>query len=150
MGDAFKDHIFPKYEEKRVMKPQMKGFGDPTLKSFSLLDSSVLMKDEFKNEMFEDDFIHSFLNATKVLALAGRKAVDRPGIYVILDHSYAIPVLFLTRHCIELAIKRAIRKCGRVPKRDHVSRGSGVPCFRGFRNKGGVRTDGPSQIWAHS
>ena len=29
MGDAFKDHIFPKYEEKRVMKPQMKGFIRP-------------------------------------------------------------------------------------------------------------------------
>ena len=95
MGDAFKDHIFPKYEEKCVMKPQMNGFGDPTLKSFSLLDSSTLMKDEFKNEMFEDEFIHSFLNATKVLASAGRKAVDRPGIYVILDYSYAIPALEL-------------------------------------------------------
>lgn len=88
------------------------------------------MKDEFKNEMFEDEFIHSFLNATKVLPLAGRKAVDRPGIYVILDHSYAIPVLFLTRHCIELAIKRAIRKCGRVPKGDHsLSRLWSSPAF---------------------
>lgn len=148
MGDAFKDHIFPKYEEKCVMKPQMKGFGDPTLKSFSLLDSSVLMKDEFKNEMFEDEFIHSFLNATKVLASAGRKAVDRPGIYVILDYSYAIPVLFLTRHCIELAIKRAIRKCGRVPKRDHSlsrlwsSLLSGFPEQRGCEDRRAITNMG--------
>lgn len=37
----------------------------------------------------------------------------------MLEHSYAIPVMFLTRHCIELAIKRAIKRCGAEPKKDH-------------------------------
>ena len=115
----FKDHVFPKYDERRVMKPQMEGFGDPTHKSYSLLNSSALMKPELKDGMFEDEFIRSFLNAAKVLAAEGRAAIDRPGMYVLLDHSYAIPVLFLTRHCMELAIKRAIRKCGREPRRNH-------------------------------
>lgn len=115
----FKDHVFPKYDERRVMKPQMEGFGDPTLKSYSLLNSSALMKPELKDGMFEDEFIRSFLNAAKALAAEGRAAIDRPGMYVLLDHSYAIPVLFLTRHCMELAIKRAIRKCGREPRRNH-------------------------------
>lgn len=115
----FKDHVFPKYDERRVMKPQMEGFGDPTLKSYSLLNSSALMKPELKDGMFEDEFIRSFLNAAKVLAAEGRAAIDRPGMYVLLDHSYAIPVLFLTRHCMELAIKRAIRKCGHEPRRNH-------------------------------
>ena len=115
----FKGHVFPKYDERRVMKPQMEGFGDPTLKSYSLLNSSALMKPELKDGMFEDEFIRSFLNAAKVLAAEGRAAIDRPGMYVLLDHSYAIPVLFLTRHCMELAIKRAIRKCGREPRRNH-------------------------------
>lgn len=101
------------------MKPQMEGFGDPTLKSYSLLNSSALMKPELKDGMFEDEFIRSFLNAAKALAAEGRAAIDRPGMYVLLDHSYAIPVLFLTRHCMELAIKRAIRKCGREPRRNH-------------------------------
>ena len=101
------------------MKPQMEGFGDPTLKSYSLLNSSALMKPELKDGMFEDEFIRSFLNAAKVLAAEGRAAIDRPGMYVLLDHSYAIPVLFLTRHCMELAIKRAIRKCGHEPRRNH-------------------------------
>lgn len=31
MGDAFKNRIFPKYENCHVMKPQMKGLGDPTV-----------------------------------------------------------------------------------------------------------------------
>lgn len=101
------------------MKPQMDGFEDPTLRSFSLLDSSVLMKEELKDDMFEDEFIRSFLNAAKELAAVGRRAIDRPGMYVMPSHSYAIPVLLLTRHCMELAIKRAIRKCGCEPKKDH-------------------------------
>lgn len=150
MGDAFKNHVFPKYEKSRAMKPQMKGLEDPTLNSFSLLDLSALMKPELKDQMFEDEFIRSFLNAAKVLAAAGRTAIDRPSMYVILNHSYAIPVLFLTRHCMELAIKRAIRKCGREPKGTTASQDSGTPCSRGFRNKGGARTDRSSRIWGHS
>lgn len=101
------------------MKPQMNGLNDPTLGDFSPLNLSALLKEDFKSEMFEEEFIHSFLNAARELAIAGRKAIDRPGMYVMLEHSYAIPVLFLTRHCMELAIKRAIRKCGGKPKREH-------------------------------
>ncbi|WP_347494188.1 hypothetical protein [Collinsella aerofaciens] len=101
------------------MKSQMDGFNDPTLRDFSLLDSSALMKDEFKADRFDDEFIRSFLNAAKELAAAGRKAIDKPGMYLMLEYSYAIPVMFLTRHCIELAIKRAIKRCGAEPKRDH-------------------------------
>lgn len=119
MESVFNDHVFPKYMSQQVMKSQMDGFNDPTLRDFSLLDSSALMKDEFKADGFDDEFIRSFLNAAKELAAAGRKAIDKPGMYLMLEYSYAIPVMFLTRHCIELAIKRAIKRCGAEPKRDH-------------------------------
>ena len=119
MDSVFNDHVFPKYKDQQVMKPQMDGFSDPTLRNFSLLDLSALMKDELKADRFDDEFIQSFLNAAKELAAAGRRAIDRPGMYVMLEHSYAIPVMFLTRHCIELAIKRAIKRCGAEPKKDH-------------------------------
>lgn len=119
MSDTFSEHVFPKYAEKQVMKPQMDSFDDPTLRDFSLLNSSTLMKSKFKDESFEDEFIHSFLNAARELASDGREATDRPGIYVIFGHSYAMPVLYLTRHCMELAIKQAIRKCGKEPKTSH-------------------------------
>lgn len=110
MESVFNDHVFPKYMSQQVMKSQMDGFNDPTLRDFSLLDSSALMKDEFKADRFDDEFIRSFLNAAKELAAAGRKAIDKPGMYLMLEYSYAIPVMFLTRHCIELAIKRAIKR----------------------------------------
>lgn len=119
MESVFNDHVFPKYMSQQVMKSQMDGFNDPTLRDFSLLDSSALMKDEFKADRFDDEFIRSFLNAAKELAAAGRKAIDKPGMYLMLEYSYAIPVMFLTRHCIELAIKRAIKRCGAESKRDH-------------------------------
>ena len=119
MESVFNDHVFPKYMSQQVMKSQMDGFSDPTLRNFSLLDLSALMKDELKADRFDDEFIQSFLNAAKELAAAGRRAIDRPGMYVMLEHSYAIPVMFLTRHCIELAIKRAIKRCGAEPKKDH-------------------------------
>lgn len=119
MESVFNDHVFPKYMSQQVMKSQMDGFNDPTLRDFSLLDSSALMKDEFKADKFDDEFIRSFLNAAKELAAAGRKAIDKPGMYLMLEYSYAIPVMFLTRHCIELAIKRAIKRCGAEPKKDH-------------------------------
>ncbi len=87
MGSIFTEHVFPRYVGRQVMKPQMNGFNDPTLRDFSLLDSSVLMKEKLKGEMFEEEFIRSFLNAAKELAAAGRRAIDRPGMYVMLKHS---------------------------------------------------------------
>lgn len=119
MESVFNNHVFPKYMSQQVMKTQMDGFSDPTLRDFLLLDSSALMKDEFKADKFDDEFIRSFLNAAKELAAAGRRAIDKPGMYLMLEYSYAIPVMFLTRHCIELAIKRAIKRCGAKPKRNH-------------------------------
>lgn len=91
MESVFNDHVFPKYMSQQVMKPQMDGFNDPTLRNFTLLNLSTLMKDELKAEGFDDEFIRSFLNAAKELAAAGRRATDGPGMYVMLEHSYAIP-----------------------------------------------------------
>lgn len=52
MGNIFTEHVFPRYVGRQVMKPQMNGFDDPTLRDFSLLDSSVLMKEDLKSELF--------------------------------------------------------------------------------------------------
>lgn len=119
MVGIFTEHVFPKYTSEEAVKPQMNGFGDPSLRDFALLDWSALVKPELKGEKFEDEFIKSFLNAAKELALAGKRAINRPGMYVFYEHSYALPVLFLARHCMELAIKRAIRRCGSEPKKIH-------------------------------
>lgn len=71
MDSMFNDHVFPKYKDQQVMKPQMDGLDDPTLRYFTLLDSSALVKDELKADRFDDEFIKSFLNAAKELAPPG-------------------------------------------------------------------------------
>lgn len=119
MADIFREHVFPKYSSEDVIKAQMNGLDDLTLKSFSLLNISALLKDECKEDEFEKEFILSFLNAAKVLASGGRKSIDKTGMIVFYEHSYALPVLFLTRHCMELAIKRTIRRFGAEPKKIH-------------------------------
>lgn len=123
MSGIFSKNVFPEYTSAKLMKPQMNGFNDPTLKDFSLLNTATLFQDDFKEEKFETEFIQSFLNAAKAVAETGRKNIDQPEMYVLKSYSYAIPALFLTRHCMELSIKRAIRKCHRHPKTNHDLRG---------------------------
>lgn len=53
MDSVFNDHVFPKNKDQQVMKPQMHGFNDPTLRNFTLLDSSAPMKDELKADRFD-------------------------------------------------------------------------------------------------
>lgn len=114
-NDVFSKHVFPKYTEKKIMKSQMNGFDDPTLCEFTLLDSAAFAKEEYKDELFEKEFIRSFLNAAKSLADDGRRKTDKPGMHVFYQHSFALPVLFLTRHCMELSLKRAIKATGKTP-----------------------------------
>lgn len=123
MGSLFVEHVFPKYVNTDVMKSHMNGLADPSLRCFSLLNLSAAMKIECKEEGFESEFVESFLNAARELASAGRMAIDKPGMYIAYKHSYALPVMFLTRHCMELAIKRATKKLGYEPKKVHGLQG---------------------------
>lgn len=123
MSGIFSKNVFPEYTSAKLMKPQMNGFNDPTLKDFSLFNTATLFQDDFKEDKFETEFIQSFLNAAKAVAETGRKNIDQPEMYVLKSYSYAIPVLFLTRHCMELSIQGAIRKCHRHPKTKHDLRG---------------------------
>ena len=111
-GAIFEDHVFPKFSERAILRRQMNGFDDPDLKHFVPLAFSPVMKEECKEDRFELEFVRSFANAALVLASAGRVETDGPGCYVFLRYSYPIPVLYMTRHCMELEIKRTIRRLG--------------------------------------
>ena len=115
----FSKHVFPKFDVEELVKPRMQGLSDPTMSDFQLLDISALYKDDCKEEAFEQEFVKSFLSAAKVLAAKGRADVAKPHVYVFYEHSYAIPVLYLTRHCMELALKRGLRRFGIGDKQGH-------------------------------
>lgn len=53
MSGIFSKNVFPEYTSAKLMKPQMNGFNDPTLKDFSLLNTATLFQDDFKEEKFE-------------------------------------------------------------------------------------------------
>lgn len=113
MADSvFSENIFPCFDEKDLAKPSMDGLADPTLNDFLLLDFSALCKPEFKNDQFEKEFIRSFLVAAQAETERGYADTVRPAGYLFLDRSYAIPALYLVRHCMELSLKRAIRVKG--------------------------------------
>lgn len=119
--NIFKSHIFSGIKQESLYKRQMMdGFEDKTLHQFAPLAFSAVAKQEYKYEMFESEFIDSFLEAAKMLAKASRhNSVPMPGVYVFYKYSLVLPVLYMVRHCMELSIKRAIRLVGGNPKRKH-------------------------------
>ena len=116
---VFSERIFPRYEPESVVKKQMEAFSDPTIPNFSLLNLSCFAKEYFKDDSFEKEYIKSFLQAVKVLAREGRKDTNRPEGQFFFNYSYALPVLYMTRHCMELTQKRAIRRKGGNPAATH-------------------------------
>ena len=119
--NIFKSHIFSGVKQETLYKRQMiDGFGDKTLPQFAPLVFSAFAKQEYKHEMFEEEFINSFLKSAKLLAEASRKDNSPlPGVYLFHTYSLVLPVLYMTRHCIELSMKRAIRLVGGKPKQTH-------------------------------
>lgn len=119
MGRVFKKHVFPNFKAETLIKHQMNGLDDPSLSDYQLLSVASLSKPECKEERFENEYIKSFLNAAKLLACEGACRTARPGIYVLFEHSYPLPVLYLCRHCVELSIKRAVVSSGGEAKSTH-------------------------------
>lgn len=116
---VFGEHIFPRYEPESVVKQKMETFSDPAILRFSPLNLSCFSKEDFKDDSFEKEYIASFLQAVKVLAREGRKDTNRPEGLLLFKYSYALPVLYMTRHCMELTLKRAIRRKGGNPPATH-------------------------------
>lgn len=119
MNDIFDKHFFPEFVKANCLKPHVNGLNDPTRKDFRLLTNSFMMKEEVKVEHFELEYIRSFLEAAKILAKEDHRQNGATNYFLIFNYSYAIPVLVMTRHCMELSIKRAIHRSGGKPKREH-------------------------------
>lgn len=118
MGAVFNNHVFPKWSKGEVFKDKIEISDEHDRTEFALLDFSFCKKEGAKLDSFENEFIQSFLHAVETLAEKRRDSVC-PGAYVVTQYSEVIPVLYLTRHCMELALKQAIRRVGYDPKKTH-------------------------------
>lgn len=120
MGSGiFNKYVFESVNEDQLYKRCMEGLNDPTLNHFQLLSFASLTKENFKRDKYELEYIQSYLHAAKELAAINEQRTMPPGMVAISQYSYVLPILYLTRHCMELAIKRAIEHTGHHAKNYH-------------------------------
>lgn len=92
-------------------KCQMNGLNDPTLQEFQFLSYSPLLKEEYRHEKAEKEYIDSYMEAAKIIAQNSR--IHNPAVkFVIKSYSLALPCIFLCRQALELSVKRAIAQLG--------------------------------------
>lgn len=118
----FKEYLFPSVKPETLYKKQMNGLSDPSLYDFDPLVSSLFLREPYKEESFEHEFIYGFLKAATVIAKSNHQQKTTQklyGIYCLSSVSLALPCLYLCRHAIELTLKRAIKQIGGKPKITH-------------------------------
>lgn len=108
----FKKHIFKMGNLDRYFKYQMDGFDDPTLQDFQFLSYSPLLKEEYRHEKAEKEYIDSYMEAAKIIAQNSR-IHDSAIKFEIKSYSLALPCIFLCRQALELSMKRAIARLGK-------------------------------------
>ena len=113
MGEymTFEKYIFKMEDSDMYFKYQMNGLNDPTLQEFQFLSYSPLLKEEYRHEKAEKEYIDSYMEAAKIIAQNGR--IHNSAIkFVIMSYSLALPCIFLCRQALELSMKRAISRLG--------------------------------------
>lgn len=109
----FKNNIFEKVCVENLYKSQMQdGFSDETLLNFCPFTMSSALKDEYKKDGFEKDYINSYLKSARILADSAMTIChpdNNCGISMLLSRdNVTIPMLYMVRHTLELSIKYAI------------------------------------------
>lgn len=115
----FRDVIFQKVRNQDLYKEKMNGLSDPTLKQFHPLALNCTIKEEFKKDWAEKEFIQSFLQSAKVIGEKLEFEVIQTPNVVFKTYSLSLPAIYLCRHCIELSIKHAISMLNKSPKANH-------------------------------
>lgn len=122
--------IFDNCEFKRsianeLYKTQMDGFNDSTLKEYNPILMSTLSKKELRDEKQNEEFIMSYLESAKLIMEETYSRQDNNVgiIKVFSSYSLVLPTIYLCRHCLELAIKRAISSLGKNAKFNHTLSG---------------------------
>lgn len=119
----FKDNIFEKICVNDMYKSQMKdGLSDKTIPDFCPLSLSSTLKNEYKKDGFEREYIDSYLKAAKILADNAIKIghpTNNCGISTVLLNNVTIPMLYMVRHTMELSIKYEIECIDGKPKEVH-------------------------------
>lgn len=110
MFDRF---VFKPVNEEDLYLSHVNGMADVRLHDFTPLSISCAAKPEYKHELFQKEYIDSFLNAAKVITdFVDQTKPKQPVSAIFRTYSLALSVLYLCRHCMELSLKRAIEHLG--------------------------------------
>lgn len=105
---------------KELYKSQMNGFNDKTLKDYNPILMSGMFKEEVREKEQKEEFIMSYLESAKIIMEETYHKQDRLGVgKIFFSYSLVLPTIYLCRHCLELAIKRAIEMVGKEAKQNH-------------------------------
>lgn len=107
---------FPRFDDKDIILHNFpNGIHNKRTKTFVMLNSSSAMKDEFKTEWFESEYLQSYLHAVNVLtenAEREQKILQngyRGNVLTLLTFSTPLVTMFLIRHTVELTLKLAAK-----------------------------------------
>ncbi|GEQ15683.1 HEPN domain-containing protein [Clostridium butyricum] len=117
----FKEMLFEDVSVEKLYKSQMNGFNDESIPDFNLITFSSVLKEEVREYKIQVEFIKSYLESAKILS---ERLVDMGKVQigiskVFYSYSLTIPIIYLCRHCLELAIKYAIFCIDGKPKKVH-------------------------------
>lgn len=117
----FNQILFEPVSTEKLFKSQMNGMDDKTIPDFNPVTFSSAFKPETQSAEAQKEFIHSYLESAKALAIK-LDELERPrgGIQKIFyNYSLTLPIIYLCRHCLELSIKYAISCINGKPKEVH-------------------------------
>ena len=118
----FTDNFFKKVDINTIYKEKMEGLSDETLKVFCPLSVSSFMKKEYVDNYIHDEYIESYLTSAEILAEMENKRTHPNGILTSLvtpKPALSITIYYLSRHSIELSIKKYIKYFGHAIKQEH-------------------------------
>lgn len=118
----FKETLFEAVKENDLYKAKMKyGLEDESLSHFCPLTISSMLKEEYRTESFENEYIDSYLESARVLAMHNMEIChpSENAKLIFSNKTCLLPMLFMIRHAIELSIKKAISNIGKEPKQVH-------------------------------
>lgn len=139
---SFKEIVFTDLTDTTdIVRHQMNGLTREAL-VWNMVGVAPILKQELQEHQAEYEVLYSYVAAVKHMANDLIRTTQMPGMMILTDPSLCIPLLFVCRHTIELAIKTAIKKInGEYPKGHRI-----IKLWEKFKSLLTVETEDEQQM----
>lgn len=103
--------VFEKVSMEDMYKEKMNGFDDESLVNYSFLSASSLYKTTLQNNAVQKEYLDAYMKGAEILLNDYNKSIQKGNVIIkmlIPMTPLSIPIIYICRHCVELAIKFAI------------------------------------------